>query len=168
MTAILFPEPRADVLARRDFLIAGLAKLVPPASLVTSEDERRAFETDAFTAYRRVPLAVVLPETTAEVSAVLAFCHQHQVPVVPRGAGTSLCGGAIPQEDAVVIGLSKMTSRRLNGLFMIFMAMMSVTCLSLTLKVRSISNFHCSNSIKSTSGLVFPVLSSSFCRNLVN
>ena len=109
MTAIPFPEPRADVLARRDFLIAGLSGLVPPACLVTSEDERRAFETDAFTAYRRVPLAVVLPETTAEVSAVLAFCHQHRVPVVPRGAGTSLCGGAIPQEDAVVIGLSKMS-----------------------------------------------------------
>ncbi len=109
MTAIPFPEPRADVLARREFLVAGLSALVPPASLVTSEDERRAFETDAFTAYRRVPLAVVLPETTEQVSAVLAFCHQHQVPVVPRGAGTSLCGGAIPQEDAVVIGLSKMS-----------------------------------------------------------
>ncbi len=109
MTAIPFPEPRADVLARRDFIVAGLAQLVPPASLVISEDERRAFETDAFTAYRRVPLAVVLPETTEQVSVVLAFCHQHQVPVVPRGAGTSLCGGAIPQEDAVVIGLSKMS-----------------------------------------------------------
>ncbi|MBN8533035.1 MAG: FAD-binding protein [Rhizobiales bacterium] len=109
MTAILFPEPRADVLARRDFIIDGLSKLVGPSSLVTSEDERRAFETDAFTAYRRMPLAVVLPTTTEEVSRVLAFCHQHAVPVVPRGAGTSLCGGAIPQEDAVVIGLSKMS-----------------------------------------------------------
>jgi glycolate oxidase len=109
MTAILFPEPRADVLARRDFIIDGLSQLVSPSSLVTSEDERRAFETDAFTAYRRMPLAVVLPTTTEEVSKVLAFCHQHGVPVVPRGAGTSLCGGAIPQEDAVVIGLSKMS-----------------------------------------------------------
>lgn len=113
MTAILFPEPRADVLARRDLIIDGLSQLVDPSSLVTSEDERRAFETDAFTAYRRMPLAVVLPTTTEEVSRVLAFCHQHGVPVVPRGAGTSLCGGAIPQEDAVVIGLSKM-SRILN------------------------------------------------------
>ncbi|MGL5447204.1 MAG: FAD-linked oxidase C-terminal domain-containing protein [Rhabdaerophilum sp.] len=109
MTAILFPEPRADILARRDFILDGLSKLVAPASLVSSEDERRAYETDAFTAYRRMPLAVVLPTTTEEVSAVLAFCHQHNVPVVPRGAGTSLCGGAIPQEDAVVIGLSKMS-----------------------------------------------------------
>jgi glycolate oxidase len=109
MTAILFPEPRADVLARRDFIIDGLSQLVSASSLVTSDDERRAFETDAFTAYRRMPLAVVLPTTTEEVSRVLAFCHQHGVPVVPRGAGTSLCGGAIPQEDAVVIGLSKMS-----------------------------------------------------------
>jgi glycolate oxidase len=108
MTAIAFPAPRADILARRDLILEGLAAILPPESLVTSEDERRAFETDAFTAYRRMPLAVALPRTTAEVSAVLAFCHQHGVPVVPRGAGTSLCGGAIPQEDAVVIGISKM------------------------------------------------------------
>jgi glycolate oxidase len=109
MTAILFPEPRGELMARRDALIEGLSLLVGPEQLVTSEDERRAYETDAFTAYRRVPLAVVLPKTTEEVSAVLAFCHQNSVPVVPRGAGTSLCGGAIPQEDAVVIGLSKMS-----------------------------------------------------------
>ena len=108
MSAIAFPVPSADILARRDLLIEGLAALLPPECLVTSEDERRAFETDAFTAYRRMPLAVALPRTTAEVSAVLAFCHQHGVPVVPRGAGTSLAGGAIPQEDAMVIGVSKM------------------------------------------------------------
>jgi glycolate oxidase len=109
MTAILFPEPRRELIERRAALIEGLAALVEPEQLVTSEDERRAYETDAFTAYRRVPMAVVLPKTTEEVSAVLAFCHQNGVPVVPRGAGTSLCGGAIPQEDAVVIGLSKMS-----------------------------------------------------------
>jgi glycolate oxidase len=108
MSMIAFPAPRADVLARRDEIVAGLARLVPPSSLVTSMDERRAYETDAFTAYRRVPLAVVLPETTAQVSAVLSFLAAEGVPVVPRGAGTSLAGGAIPQEDAVVIGLSKM------------------------------------------------------------
>jgi glycolate oxidase len=96
-------------MARRDALIKGLSLLLGPEQLVTSEDERRAYETDAFTAYRRVPLAVVLPKTTEEVSSILAFCHQNGVPVVPRGAGTSLCGGAIPQEDAVVIGLSKLS-----------------------------------------------------------
>ena len=108
MTAIAFPPPDAGILARRDAIIAGLAALLPADRLVSSEDERRAFETDAFTAYRRVPLAVALPANTEEVSKLLAFCHQTRVPVIPRGAGTSLCGGAIPQEDAVVIGLSKL------------------------------------------------------------
>ena len=67
------------------------------------------FETDAFVSYRPLPLAVALPETTAQVAAVLKYCHRYGIPVVPRGAGTSLSGGAIPQEDAVVLGLSKMS-----------------------------------------------------------
>ncbi len=105
---IAFPAPDESILARRDFIIAGLARLLPPGGLVTSEDERRAFETDAFTAYRRVPLAVCLPSTTEQTAAVMRFCYENGVKVVPRGAGTSLAGGAIPQEDAVVIGVSKM------------------------------------------------------------
>ncbi|MFZ4534141.1 MAG: FAD-binding oxidoreductase, partial [Alsobacter sp.] len=108
MSGIAFPTPDPSILARRDAIVAGLARLVPADALVTSEDERRVFETDGFTAYRRLPLAVVLPSTTREVAAVLAFCHRESVKVVPRGAGTSLCGGAIPQEDAVVLGVSKM------------------------------------------------------------
>ncbi len=108
MTAIAFPAPKPDILARRAFLIDGLSKLVPPASLITSEDERRPYETDAFTAYKRLPMIVVLPETTEQVSAVLKFCGEHGVPVVPRGAGTSLCGGSTPQEDSVVIGVAKL------------------------------------------------------------
>jgi len=109
MSAIAFPAPDPKILARRDQIIAGLAALVPPECLVTSEDERRAFETDALTAYRRMPLAVVLPRTTEETSKVMAYLHAQGVKVVPRGAGTSLSGGAIPQEDAVVVGVSKMS-----------------------------------------------------------
>ncbi len=109
MSAIAFPAPDPKILARRDQIIAGLAALVPPECLVTSEDERRAFETDALTAYRRMPLAVVLPRTTDETSKVMAYLHAQGVKVVPRGAGTSLSGGAIPQEDAVVVGVSKMS-----------------------------------------------------------
>jgi len=108
MSGIAFPAPDPSILSRRDAIVAGLARLVPEGALVTSEDERRAFETDGFTAYRRLPLAVVLPSTTDQVAAVLAYCHREGVKVVPRGAGTSLCGGAIPQEDAVVLGVSKM------------------------------------------------------------
>ena len=109
MSAIAFPLPDPKILERRDQIVAGLAALVPPECLVVSEDERRAFETDALTAYRRLPLAVVLPRTTEETSKVMAYLHKEGVKVVPRGAGTSLSGGAIPQEDAVVIGVSKMS-----------------------------------------------------------
>ena len=65
--------------------------------------------TDALTSYRKMPLAVALPRTTQEVSDVMRFCHENGVKVVARGAGTSLAGGAIPQEDAVVIGVAKLT-----------------------------------------------------------
>src|SRR4051794_637348 len=99
---IAFPKPDEGVIARRDEILTGLAQLVAPEALVTSEDERRAFETDALTAYRKMPLAVVLPSTTAEVSAVLRFCRDNGVKVVPRGAGTSLAGGGIPQEEALI------------------------------------------------------------------
>src|SRR5688500_15253450 len=106
--SIRFPEPDAGVLARRDEIIASLRPLVAPEALIVSEDERLVFETDALTAHRKKPLVVVLPSPTEEVSAVLKVCHANSVKVVARGAGTSLAGGAIPQEDAVVIGVSKM------------------------------------------------------------
>jgi len=108
MTAIAFPEPDAAIVGRRETIVAGLRAILPGEAVIDSEDERRAFETDALTAYRRMPLAVVLPSSTAEVSAIMKFCNAEGVKVVPRGAGTSLAGGAIPQEDAVVIGIAKM------------------------------------------------------------
>lgn len=109
MTAIDFLEPAKAIIDKRSTIVAGLADRVPADCIITDERELVPFETDAFTAYRRVPLAVVLPETTEQVAAVFKFCADQGVPVIPRGAGTSLSGGAIPQEDAVVIGLSKMS-----------------------------------------------------------
>ncbi|MFE1598437.1 FAD-linked oxidase C-terminal domain-containing protein [Methylobacterium sp. ID0610] len=106
--SIAFPAPDPAILARREAIIEGLRPLVAREALVTSEDERRAFETDGLTAYRRMPLAVVLPSTTAEVAAVMRYCHAEGVRVVPRGAGTSLAGGAIAQEDAIILGVAKM------------------------------------------------------------
>ena len=108
MNEILFPTPDGAIMDRRDTILSELAAIASPGCLIVSEDERRAFETDAFTAYRRMPLAVVLPRTTEEVSALLAYCNRAGVKVVPRGAGTSLAGGAIPQEDSIVIGVSKL------------------------------------------------------------
>ncbi len=106
---IAFPVPDQAIVARRDDIIAGLARRLPADGLVTSDDERRAFETDALTAYRKMPLAVALPTTTEQVAAIMAYCHTNGVKVVARGAGTSLAGGAIGQEDAIILGLSKMS-----------------------------------------------------------
>ncbi|MDQ0392720.1 FAD-linked oxidase C-terminal domain-containing protein [Labrys monachus] len=108
-TGIPMPPPDPRIMQRRESILDGLARLVPAENLISSEDECRAYETDAFTAYRAMPLAVVLPESTDEVAAVLRFLHRENVPVVPRGAGTSLAGGALPQADAVVVGLAKMS-----------------------------------------------------------
>ena len=106
---IEFLAPRPDVLSRRAEIVADLADLLSPDCLIHEARELVPFETDAFVSYRRVPLAVVLPKTTSQVSAVIAYCNRYGIPVVPRGAGTSLSGGAIPQEDAIVVGLSKMS-----------------------------------------------------------
>ncbi len=108
MTAIVQPKPDAAVLAARDEIVAGLARLVDAEGLIAKEEARRAYETDAFTAYRAVPLAVVLPKSTGEVAAVLKYLGEHRVKVVARGAGTSLSGGALPSEDCVVVGLARM------------------------------------------------------------
>jgi glycolate oxidase len=96
------------VIARRDAIVAGLRDLLGPDGVIAAEDERRAYETDALTAYRAVPLAVVLPRTTEEVSAALRFLGRSGVKVVARGAGTSLSGGALPSADCVVLGLARM------------------------------------------------------------
>lgn len=108
MSAIAMPAPDPTILARRDEIVAGLRGILGEAHVIDAEDERRAYETDALTAYRAVPLAVALPATTEEVSEVLAFLGALRVKVIPRGAGTSLSGGALPSEDAVVVGLSRL------------------------------------------------------------
>lgn len=105
---IAFLEPDRSVIDRRPAIVADLAQLLPDTCLITEERELVPFDTDAFVSYRRMPLAVVLPETTAQVAAVMRYCNDNAIPVIPRGAGTSLSGGAIPQEDAVVIGVSKL------------------------------------------------------------
>jgi len=109
MSHVALPEPDAAIVARRDTIVEDLRRLIGPAAVIGDEDGRRAYETDALTAYRRMPLAVVLPGSTEEVSRVLAYCHQKNIKVVARGAGTSLSGGALPTEDAVVVGVSRMS-----------------------------------------------------------
>jgi glycolate oxidase len=109
MSHISLPSPDLSILQRRNDILKQLKKLVPGATLITDQEGRRTFETDALTAYRCLPLAVVLPDSTEEVSAILRFCHENHIKVVPRGAGTSLSGGALPLEDAIVLCLTRMT-----------------------------------------------------------
>jgi glycolate oxidase len=108
MSAIVFPPPDLRILAGRDAIVAGLQAILGPAGVISAEAERRAYETDALTAYRAVPLAVVLPASTEEVVAVLKFLSAKRVKVVARGAGTSLSGGALPSQDCVVVGLARL------------------------------------------------------------
>ncbi len=108
MTAILLPQPESAVIARREAIVKDLVQMLGVAAVIADEDGRRAYESDAFTAYRCMPLAVVLPDSTESVAQVLAYCHRHGIKVIPRGAGTSLCGGALPAEDAIVIGVARM------------------------------------------------------------
>ena len=101
------PEPDAKILARREKIAAAMAKIVPGEGVITDADALRAYESDGLTAYRQLPMIVVLPETTEQVSRILAYCQEEGVKIVPRGAGTSLSGGALPLADAITLGLGK-------------------------------------------------------------
>ena len=103
------PVPSARVLAEKARIVAALRAILPADAVIDDPTETRAYECDALSAYRCAPLAVVLPRSTEEVATCLKLCHELRVPVVPRGAGTSLAGGAMPSADAVVLGLARMT-----------------------------------------------------------
>lgn len=105
--SIAMPVPDAETLAKRERIARALRAIVPGEGVIDAPEALRPWESDGLTAYRQPPLMVVLPETTAQVSAVLKWCHAEGVKVVPRGAGTSLSGGALPLADAVLLGLGK-------------------------------------------------------------
>ena len=105
--SILMPKPDEAVLARRDAIVAALRTIVAGEGVISDPDGVRPYESDGLTAYRQPPMVVVLPETVAQVAAILRYCHSQGVKVVPRGSGTSLSGGALPLADAVLLGLGK-------------------------------------------------------------
>ena len=109
---VAMPAPDQTVLSRRGRIVAGLRAIVPGEGVIAAEREMRPYESDGLTAYRQLPMVVVLPETTEQVSRVLAFCHAERIKVVPRGAGTSLSGGALPLEDGVLLGMAKFSRIR--------------------------------------------------------
>jgi glycolate oxidase len=105
--SLKMPAPDQDMIARRAEIAAALRAIVPGEGVIEDPDGLRPYESDGLTAYRQPPLLVVLPETTQQVSRILAWCHAQGVKVVPRGSGTSLSGGALPLADAVLLGLGK-------------------------------------------------------------
>ena len=105
--SVTLPVPDTKVLERRAAIVAALRTIVPGEGVIDGEREMRPYESDGLTAYRQLPMVVVLPETTEQVAAVLGFCHAEGIRVVPRGAGTSLSGGALPLSDAVLLGMGK-------------------------------------------------------------
>ncbi|HEV7414914.1 MAG TPA: FAD-binding protein, partial [Tianweitania sediminis] len=105
--SLAMPQPDAAVLAKRAEIAADLRTIVPGEGVVEAPNEMRVFETDGLTAYRQLPLVVVLPETTQQVSRILRYCNERNIRVVPRGSGTSLSGGALPLADAVLLVMSR-------------------------------------------------------------
>lgn len=103
------PPVNAQIIGSRPAVLEALARVLPADGLITDASELKAYECDGLSAYRCPPLAVALPRTTAEVAAVLRTAHALGVPVVPRGAGTSLAGGALPTADCILLGVARMT-----------------------------------------------------------
>ena len=101
------PEPDGGTIARRTEIAAALREIVPGEGVIVEEEELRAYETDGLTAYRQLPMIVVLPETAEQVARIARYCSETGVKIVPRGAGTGLSGGALPLADALTLGLGK-------------------------------------------------------------
>ena len=104
------PSVDPAIVARKPSLVERFLQVLPSDAVISDEAETRAYECDALTAYKCPPLAVVLPSNTQEVSDVLRICHELGVPVVPRGSGTSLAGGALPTADSVILGVSRLNA----------------------------------------------------------
>jgi len=107
MSSLRMPPADRGVILRRAEIARALSKIVPGEGVIADERELKVYESDGLTAYKQVPMLVVLPSTTEQVAEVLKYCAKEGIKVVPRGAGTSLSGGALPLEDGIVLGLSK-------------------------------------------------------------
>jgi glycolate oxidase len=113
-TAVSAPEFEVARSQRRRETVAALAEALPRTAILFRHEDTAPFECDALTAYRTSPMVVVLPETEAQVAAVLKICHKMEVPVVARGAGTGLSGGATPHATGVVLSLAKFNKMKID------------------------------------------------------
>ena len=107
MSELALPKIDRSILNNKDLIVKKLSDLINPENVLSHADEIKPYETDALAAYTQTPLAVVLPVNTEEVSKILKYCYDENIKVVPRGAGTGLSGGALPLQDAVLLGLGK-------------------------------------------------------------
>ena len=107
MSKITMPRIDRKLLSKRDSIVKSLKKIIKSENVLDNEDLRRAYETDALSAYKQTPMIVVFPENTKEVSDVLKYCNQQGIKVVPRGAGTGLSGGSLPLADGILLCLGK-------------------------------------------------------------
>ena len=104
------PAPSARILGLKQTLVARFREVLPADAVIHDERETRAYECDGLAAYKCPPMLAVLPSTTQEVSEILRICHEFEVPVVPRGSGTSLAGGAMPTADSVILGVARLNA----------------------------------------------------------
>jgi glycolate oxidase len=104
-TRVAFDDP--DLRGKRSALVAELRAFLPDDAVLEREEEVRPYECDGLSAYRQLPLLVVLPRTVAEVQRILRLCHERRIPVVARGAGTGLSGGALPLPDGLLLSLAR-------------------------------------------------------------
>ena len=102
---LILPEPDNTIIENKKNIVHDLKKIT--SNIMYADDEIRPYETDGLSVYRQKPIAVILPETTEEVSNILKYCHQNKIKVVPRGAGTGLSGGSIPLADCILLGMGK-------------------------------------------------------------
>ena len=107
MTELALPKIDKATVSRKNLIVSDLKKFTKEENILSENDEIKPYETDALAAYKQTPLAVVLPETTEEVSKILKYCYNENIKVIPRGAGTGLSGGALPLQDAILLGLGK-------------------------------------------------------------
>ncbi len=107
MTELALPKIDKDTISRKDQIVSHLKKFTKDENILSENEEIKPYETDGLAAYKQTPLAVVLPENTKEVSEILKFCNEENIKVIPRGAGTGLSGGALPLQDAILLGLGK-------------------------------------------------------------
>src|SRR5476649_1088783 len=105
---MLFAPPDPDILSRRPAIIAALKAIVPDG-VVEMPTDLSAYESDALASYRQRPLVAVLPKTASQVAQIIRYAAEAGVPIVPRGSGTSLSGGALPRPDGILIGMGRMS-----------------------------------------------------------